>query len=148
MSPVIKELSINDFDVIKTLFRSVFTAPPWNDDWSDDEQLDDYLKDLMMVRTPLILGFMEDDDLVGVSIGNIRHWCRGTEYFIEELFVRTDMQGKGWGTAFMMAIESYLKERGIRQIFLHTERSKPSYEFYKKLGFTDLTELASFFKEF
>ena len=142
------ELSINDFKVIKDLFRSVFTAPPWNDDWSDDEQLDDYLKDLMMVRTPLILGFMEGDGLVGVSIGNIRHWCRGTEYFIEELFVRTDMQGKGLGTAFMMSIESYLKERGIDQIFLHTERSKPSYEFYKKLGFTDLTELASFFKEF
>ena len=148
MSPVIKELSINDFDVIKTLFRSVFTAPPWNDDWSDDEQLDDYLKDLMMVRTPLILGLMEGDDLVGVSIGNIRHWCRGTEYFIEELFVRTDMQGRGLGTAFMKSIESYLKERGIDQIFLHTERSKPSYEFYKKLGFTDLVELASFFKEF
>ena len=142
------ELSINDFKVIKDLFRSVFTAPPWNDDWSDDEQLDDYLKDLMMVRTPLILGFMEGDGLVGVSIGNIRHWCRGKEYFIEELFVRTDMQGKGLGTAFMKSIESYLKERGIDQIFLHTERSKPSYEFYKKLGFTDLTELASFFKEF
>lgn len=148
MSPVIKELSINDFDVIKTLFRSVFTAPPWNDDWSDEEQLDNYLKDLMMVRTPLILGLMEDDTLIGCSVGNIRHWCRGTEYFIEELFIMTDMQGKGYGTFFMSSIESYLKEHGINQIFLHTEHSKPSYEFYKKLGFTDLVELASLFKEF
>jgi aminoglycoside 6'-N-acetyltransferase I len=146
--PELIELSIKDFDVIKELFRSVFTAPPWNDDWSDEDQLDNYLKDLMMVRTPLILGLKEGDVLAGVSVGNIKHWCRGTEYFIEELFVRTDMQGRGYGTLFMKSIESYLKEHGINQIFLHTERSKPSYDFYRKLGFTDLTELASFFKEF
>ena len=39
------ELSIKDIEIIKDLFRSVFMAPPWNDDWSDDEQLDNYLRD-------------------------------------------------------------------------------------------------------
>ena len=34
------ELDGSSFEDIKTLFRSVFTQPPWNDDWSDEEQLD------------------------------------------------------------------------------------------------------------
>ena len=145
---VLRKLGDSDFEAVKALFRSVFTAPPWNDDWSDEAQLDNYLKDLTGCRTPLVLGLFEGEEMIGASIGNIKHWCKGTEYFIEELFIRNDMQGRGYGTAFMNLIEGYLKDIGIRQIFLHTERSKPSYGFYKKLGFNDLTELASFFKEF
>lgn len=144
----LREYSINDFAVIKALFKSVFTSPPWNEDWSDDSQLENYLKDLMEVRTPLILGLVEDDVLLGVSIGNIRHWCRGTEYFIEELCIRTDMQGKGYGTMFMALIEKYLKEHGYSQIYLQTERTVPAYMFYKSLGFDELADHVSFFKEF
>ena len=142
------ELSIKDIEKIKVLFKSVFTVEPWNDDWSDEDQLDNYLRDIMEVRTPLILGLYDNGDFIGVSIGNIKHWCRGTEYFIEELCIRTDLQGRGYGTAFFTLIEDYLKERGINQIFLHTNPGVPAYSFYKKLGFTEVTDLVSFFREF
>ncbi len=29
----IAELTITDLEEIKELFRAVFTAPPWNEDW-------------------------------------------------------------------------------------------------------------------
>ena len=144
----LREYSINDFAEIKALFKNVFTSPPWNEDWSNDEQLDNYLKDLMEVRTPLILGLVEDDALIGISIGNIRHWYKGTEYHIEELCIRTDMQGRGYGSKFMTLIEAYLKEHGFDQIFLQTERTVPAYKFYKSLGFDELTDHVSFFREF
>ena len=144
----LKELSLDDLEEIKALFRSVFTSPPWNEDWSDEEQLTNYLLDLMEVRTPVDLGLYEDGVLVGISIGNIHHWCRGTEYFIEELCIRTEHQGKGLGTRFFKLIEEYIKERGINQIFLMTENNVPAYGFYKKLGFTELTSHVSFFREF
>ena len=101
----------------------------------------------MTVRTPLILGLYDGGELVGISIGCIKHWCRGTEYHIEELCIRTDMQGKGYGTEFFRLIEDLLKERGYRQIYLQTQRNMPAYEFYKKLGFTEIPEWVSFFKE-
>ena len=44
---IIKELDETHFDEIKELFRSVFMAPPWNDDWSDENQLNEYLLDLI-----------------------------------------------------------------------------------------------------
>ncbi len=149
MNPVrLEKLTARDMDAVRALFLSVFTAPPWNDDWSDEEQLDHYLRDLTEVRTPLVLGLYEGDELAGVSIGHIRHWCRGTEYFIEEFCVSPHRQGKGLGGTFLSLIEEYLKERGLHQIFLMTERHVPAYDFYRKHGFEELKEHVSFFKEF
>ena len=42
----IKELSLENFDEIKRLFKDVFMSPPWNDDWSNETQLNEYLRDL------------------------------------------------------------------------------------------------------
>lgn len=142
------ELDMSEFNKIKTLFRSVFTGPPWNEDWNDEEQLDNYLLELMEVRNSLILGLYEADEFIGVSIGKIKHWCSGTEYFIEELCIKADLQHKGYGTKFFSLIEDYLKERGLNQIYLETERNVPAYDFYRKLNFQELPSHVSFIKEF
>ena len=144
----LRELDDSNFDEIKALFKSVFMGPPWNDDWSDDNQLTEYLLDLTKVRNPIRLGLYEDGELVGISIGDVRHWWGGTDYNIEELCIKTDLQGKGLGSKFMAMIEDYLASKGIYQIFLMTGRNMPAYEFYKKRGFEELTDHVSFFKDF
>lgn len=142
------ELGESDFEDIKTLFRSVFTQPPWNDDWSDDEQLDQYLMDLMGARTPLVLGLVENETLVGISIGSIRHWYEGTEYIIDELCIRTDLQGRGYGSQFLALIEEHLKSLGLHTIYLTTERNVPAYHFYRSRGFRELPNDIALFKSF
>jgi len=142
------ELGESDFGDIKELFRSVFTQPPWNDDWSDDEQLDQYLMDLMGARTPLVLGLVEDGTLVGISIGSIRHWYEGTEYIIDELCIRTDLQGRGYGSQFLALIEDHLRSLGLHTIYLTTERNVPAYHFYRSRGFRELPNDIAFFKSF
>ena len=138
MKLTLKEIDVISYVVeIMSLFKEVFSAPPWNEDWSDDDQLDNYLKDLTEVRNPLLYGLYEGNDLVGVSIGRIKHWCEGTEYFIEELCIRMDRQKKGYGKEFFSLIEKDLKEKGLDTIFLMTDRDKPAYEFYKKNGFKE-----------
>ncbi|MBQ6493493.1 MAG: GNAT family N-acetyltransferase [Erysipelotrichaceae bacterium] len=144
----VKELDPSCISDIKPLFRSVFCDPPWSEDWSDDRQLDEYLKDLVEVRSPIVLGLYEDNELIGFSIGKIKHWCGGAEYFIEELCIDPDHQNKGYGRRFFSLIEDKLKEKDIHQIYLMTDRDKPAYGFYKKIGFRELPELTSFFKEF
>ncbi len=144
----LKEISEREFGEIKELFRTVFSAPPWNESWDDEAQLEAYLLDLMRVRTPVDLGLYEDGRLIGISIGNIRHWHSGTEYFIEELCLAPDRQGKGIGREFFRLIESFLRTRGIDQIFLMTQSDVPAYRFYKRLGFNELEGQVMFFKEF
>ena len=142
------ELGTSDFETIKALFKSVFTQPPWNDDWSDDRQLDEYLLDLMGARMPLVLGLVEKDELIGVSIGSVRHWYEGTEYIIDEFFIRGDMQGKGYGSTFLSLIEEHLRGLGRHIIYLTTERNVPAYGFYKSRGFQDLPNDVALFKAF
>ncbi|MBQ6559835.1 MAG: GNAT family N-acetyltransferase [Erysipelotrichaceae bacterium] len=106
------------------------------------------MKDITEVRNPLIYGLFEEDELIGFSIGRIKHWCGGTEYYIEEMCIRPDHQHQGYGKEFFALMENKLKEKGLDTIYLMTDRDKPSYVFYKKTGFTEIPELTSFYKSF
>ena len=142
----LRRLTIKDKELITALFTDVFTNEPWNDDWSDTAQLDAYIKDLTGQPYSLTLGYFDDDRIVGLSMGYIKHWYSGTEYIINEFCIDRQLQGKGIGSSFMKAIEAYLSENGISQIFLLTGKNVPAYSFYQRNGFTELTENVSFAK--
>lgn len=142
-----KKIGINEIEIIKELFTGVFTIEPWNDDWSNQEQLNSYMLDLIGQSNSLTYGLFENGMLIGVSMGHIRHWCSGTEYYIDELCIQTDKQGNGIGTYFLKQIEKGIKEIGLTQIFLQTENNVPAYAFYQKNGFCELKEHVSFAKQ-
>ena len=134
----LKKLSIEDKEAIKAVFVSVFTKEPWCDDWSDQEQLDLYICDLAGQGYSLTYGLYDEaNELIGISMGYIKHWYSGTEYIINELCIKTERQGAGAGTFFIHAIEKAIKDLGLKQIFLLTESNVPAYEFYKKNGFVE-----------
>ncbi len=133
----VKRLSINDKEIIKNLFTSVFTIAPWYDDWSDTNQLDMYINDLVGQGYSLTYGLFDDDELIGISLGYVKHWYSGTEYIINEFCIKTDRQGAGAGSFFIAEIEKAIKELGIKQIFLLTDSNVPAYNFYKKNGFSE-----------
>ena len=143
----IKRLSIEDKEIIKEVFVGVFTKEPWYDDWSDEKQLDMYINDLVGQGYSLTYGLYDDDELIGLSLGYIKHWYSGTEYIINELCVKTDRQGAGAGTFFIHAIEEAIKELGLKQIFLLTESNVPAYDFYKKNGFVQSEYNVAFSKQ-
>lgn len=130
------------------LYKKAFEMPPWNDDWSDTDQLTEYMKEISYAYRPLNYGLRIDGRLCAVSIGHIKHWWQGTEYYLDELFVDPDCQGQGVGSHFLELIEEDNKKRGLSGIFLQTENDKPAYEFYQKRGFHELPGHVSFFKEF
>jgi aminoglycoside 6'-N-acetyltransferase I len=134
---ILKRLSIYDKDIIKEVFVSVFTKEPWNDDWSDKEQLDMYITDLIGQGYSLTYGLFNDAELIGVSMGYIKHWYSGTEYIINELCIKTERQGNGAGTFFLSEIEKAIKELGLKQIFLLTDSNVPAYDFYRKNGYVE-----------
>lgn len=143
----LKEYGINNIEEIKVFFKNVFMSKPWNDDWSNENQLHQYIIDLIGNRNSLTLVLIENNKLVGLAMGNIMHWYLGTEYYIYEFCIKTEEQGRGLGTLFLKNIEEYLVQKGIKHIFLQTERSVPAYEFYKKNGFYELENHISFVKE-
>ena len=143
----LKRIGPEEKEAIKELFLSVLTREPWNDDGSDSTQLDLYITDLIGQNYSLTYGLYEEDELIGISLGYIKHWYTGTEYIIDELCIRKEKQGNGAGTFFLQSMEKAIKELGLRQIFLQTEADVPAYRFYKKNGFTELEKHVSFAKE-
>ena len=133
----LKRLTIKDKEIITDVFTSVFTKEPWNDDWSDTNQLDMYINDLVGQYYSLTYGLFDDDELIGIALGYIKHWYSGTEYIINEFCVKTERQGAGAGSFFITEIEKAIKELGIKQIFLLTDSNVPAYNFYKKNGFSE-----------
>jgi aminoglycoside 6'-N-acetyltransferase I len=133
----LKRLTIKDKKIITDVFTSVFTKEPWNDDWSDTNQLDMYINDLVGQGYSLTYGLFDDNELIGISLGYVKHWYSGTEYIINEFCIKTDRQGAGAGSFFIAEIEKAIKELGIKQIFLLTDSNVPAYNFYKKNGFSE-----------
>lgn len=142
----VRRIGMDEIDAVRELFAGVFTAAPWYDDWSDQTQLVSYLADLMDQRNSLTYGLYGDGQLLGVSMGRIMHWYSGTEYCIDELCIRTDVQGMGLGTAFLRRIERGIRALGLTHIFLLTERTVPAYTFYGKNGFQELKDNVAFAK--
>ena len=142
-----RKLDISDKEKVKDLFLSVFTTSPWYDDWSDKEQLDAYLTDLMGQGNSLSYGMFENEKLIAMSLGRIKHWYTGTEYCIDEFCVRKDKQGQGIGTCFLENIEKAIREIGLVQIYLQTDIDVPALDFYIKNGFIHLEETVSLAKE-
>ncbi len=141
-----KELDESSLPMATRLYKEAFGGEPWNDDWSDEEQLLCYIRDIACGFNALNFGLFIDGELTAVSIGSIRHWWEGTNYNIEEFFVSPEMQGQGLETSFMKMIENNIKKRGLSGIFLQTDSDKPSYGFYKKNGFNELSAHVSFYK--
>ena len=129
------------------LYKNAFAGEPWNDDWSDPEQLTEYIRDIACCFNSLNFGLIENGKLIAVSIGSIRHWWEGTNYNIDEFCIEPGSQRKGIGTRFMKLIEEEVRGRGLAGIFLQTDSDKPSYRFYTKNGFGELTTHVSFFKK-
>lgn len=143
----LRKLNIADKDEIKLFFCNVFTKEPWNDDWSNEEQLDNYIVDLIGNPNSLTLAYYDNNELVAITMGHIKHWYSATEYFIDEFCVKTELQGHGIGGKFVDAIEKYLKRHDITAIFLLTDRDVPAYEFYKKHGFKEHENNVAFGKK-
>ena len=128
------------------LYKEAFQGEPWNDDWSDTGQLNEYIKEISCGYRALNYGLFINGELTALSVGMIRHWWEGTNYNIEEFCVDPDIQGQGIGSKFMKMIEEDVKKQGLAGIFLQTDKDKPSYRFYMKNGYNDLTMHVSLYK--
>lgn len=107
-----------------------------------EERLRAYVRQLLHVPDPLLLGLYEDGALIGISLGRIKHWCAGVEYWIDEFGVLPQKQGQGVGSAFLKQIKAFLAEMGIHTVALLTERTAPAYAFYLQNGFFEKKEQA------
>lgn len=125
-------------DECTALFLKVFAGEPWNDQWESPQDAKKYLESHYAFNSFLGYVAVYDGRIVGASFGFIKPWQRGLEYYINEFFVDTAVQGKGVGTLLLKQIAADIKGKDIKAIVLTTQRAFPAYGFYLKNGFAEV----------
>ncbi|EPR11578.1 GNAT family N-acetyltransferase [Ruminiclostridium papyrosolvens] len=123
------------------LYINTFTKEPWNDIYESREQVVKFFNNHFNNNYFIGYAALLDDKMVALSIGMKKPWIKGFEYYIDEFCVSYENQGRGIGSWFIKAIEEDIKEHGINDMILNTEKDYPSQKFYEKNGFKTLGDL-------
>lgn len=125
----------SDVVAAAALYVSVFNAPPWNEHWSPDSARD---RLAAMMDTPgyVGLGLWDDDGLVGFAIGHTEQYWLRYHYLLQEMCIRTDLQGKGLGSRLLAALVEQLSGFDVELVYLITMREGPAADFYSRNGFS------------
>ena len=63
-------------------------------------------------------------------------WAQGKALIIDDPYIKSDYQGKGFGRQVMKELENYAREREYKRIQFQYEETNPGAKaFYEKLGY-------------
>ena len=145
---IIKEFSMDFIEECVDLYMKTYSQEPWNESWNSRNVVVNFYKN--HYANNYFLGFvaMTDEKIVGVSIGFLKPWINGMEYYIDDFFVSADYHGQGIGSKFMAEIKKELISQNIHAIILTTERNFPAHRFYEQMDFSVLEDTIILAAEF
>ena len=113
-----------------------------NDVTATEEQLRDVLFGAKKPAAEVLLAF-ENETPVGFAVffHNFSTWLSRPGLYLEDLFVKPEMRGKGYGRALLVDLAKIAQERGCgRMEWAVLKWNEPAIQFYKKLGAAPLDE--------
>jgi GNAT superfamily N-acetyltransferase len=143
---IIQSATIADAPVILDLIRELATyerAP--NEVTATEEQL----VDVLFGEKPaaeVLLAF-EEKTPVGFAVffHSFSTWLGRPGLYLEDLFVRPEHRGKGYGRALLVDLAKIARERGCgRMEWAVLDWNEPAIEFYRKLGSKPMDEWTVF----
>lgn len=137
----LQSLTIVHVEQCVDVFIHTFSKEPWFDTYDSREQVKTFF--INHLQNNYFLGYIGliDGEIVALSIGMIKPWIKGLEYYIDEFCISYNYQGKGLGSQFLQAIEKDIEKKGLNAIILNTEKGFPAEKFYMKNGFNIAKEL-------
>ena len=94
-----------------------------------------------------VLLALEGSDPVGFAVyfHNFSTWLGRPGLYLEDLFVRPEKRGKGYGRALLERLAQIAKERGCgRMEWAVLDWNEPAIQFYRKLGAQPMDEWTVF----
>jgi GNAT superfamily N-acetyltransferase len=94
-----------------------------------------------------VLLALEQGAAVGFAVYffNFSTWLGRPGLYLEDLFVRPDRRGKGYGRALLVRLAQIAKERGCgRMEWAVLDWNEPAIQFYRKLGAKPMDEWTVF----
>jgi len=142
----IRSARVADVPIILQLIRDLATyerAP--NEVWATEEQL----VDVLFGKKPaaeILLAF-ENETPVGFAVffHNFSTWLGRPGLYLEDLFVKPEKRGKGYGHALLVDLAKIARDRGCgRMEWAVLNWNDPAIQFYRKLGAKPMEEWTVF----
>jgi GNAT superfamily N-acetyltransferase len=98
-------------------------------------------------RSAEVLLALESGEAVGFAVYfyNFSTWLGRPGLYLEDLFVRPSLRGKGYGRALLERLAQIAKERGCgRMEWAVLDWNDPAIQFYRKLGAEPMNEWTVF----
>ena len=145
MSSIIREINKDDLELCSELYAQVFSGPPWSEKWSKEkanERLSHFYKSEGFIG--LVIA---NEGITGFVLGNSEPFLDGNWFYLREMCVAKDRQGKGAGTALLKQLNETLAAKSVKNIYLATDRNIPAAKFYIKNGFSQEEKMGFYYKE-
>ena len=142
----IRPASVEDVPLILQLIRELaeYERAP-----QDAVATEPQLREVLFGEKPsaeVLLAF-EKEEAVGFAVYffNFSTWLGRPGLYLEDLFVRPETRGKGYGRALLERLAQIAQERGCgRMEWAVLDWNEPAIQFYKKLGAKPMEEWTTF----
>lgn len=142
----IRSATIEDVAVILQLIRDLATYERASEEVTATE---DQLRDVLFGERPAaeVRLVFENETPVGFALffHNFSTWLGQPGLYLEDLFVKPEYRGKGYGRALLVDLAKIARERGCgRMEWAVLDWNEPAIEFYRKLGAKPMNEWTVF----
>ncbi len=116
------------------VYTDCFNGAPWYDGWTQGAAK---ARLATLLNYPNFIGLVaiQNQEMVGLVIGNYEPWSDGNSYYLNELCVSTEKQRSGIGYTLLEHLTSELRKHKVESIYLLTEHSSTAEAFFLKQGF-------------
>ena len=123
----------DNLDSCTDLFMNVYNNETWKCRWTE-KKAKKYIEEL--AEMPRFIGFLlqDEEELLGVALCHERTWWYRDELNVNDFFLSSEAQEKGYGARLLKFMEKHVKERELAGMTLLTN-SLEMAEFYQKNQF-------------
>ena len=142
----IREATISDVPIILQLIRDLATYERAPNDVVATEQ---GLREVLFGEQPAakVVLIFEGEEAVGFAVYffNFSTWLGRPGLYLEDLFVKPETRGRGYGRALLIHLAKIARDHGCgRMEWAVLDWNEPAIQFYRKLGATPLEDWTVF----
>ena len=139
-------MMLEDIPACANILQNVYNNEMWQCHWTIEKAIE-YLTDFFELKKFVGYVLEEKGEIRGALFEHEKVCWNNNEVFIDEMFVKPDLQRKGYGSKLIATVEAYIKEKGLAGLTLETNKYAPAPLFYKKNGFAENEYVILMYKE-